>query len=313
MLVALFLYLIAPIAAIVGIGSQLGEIVAGMDRANEMLTQTREHPAPARTVSLGPLRGDVAFEDVRFSYGSTRSVVSDISFAAPAGTVTALVGPSGAGKSTLMNLLAAFYKPAAGRITVDGLDLSTVRLDTYRTQLGLVLQDDFLFAGSVAENISFSRPLATRAELIDAARAAHVDEFVERMADGYDTQIGAQGVQLSRGQRQRIAIARAVLADPRIFILDEATSTLDLESERHVQQALRALMKGRTTFVIAHRLATVRQAALILFIENGKIVERGTHESLLKLRKRYWELHQQQVLIERDLLPASGATAVAGP
>jgi subfamily B ATP-binding cassette protein MsbA len=302
MMVMFFAFLVNPISEIVGIGTQLGEVFAGMARANEVLCTPRETDNPARRHAMGTIRGDIAFENVQFSYDGKRPAVQGVSFVAPAGTVTALVGPSGAGKSTITLLLAAFHEPQGGRITVDGLNLTTIRLDTYRSQLGIVLQDDFLFAGSIAENVAYARPSASQEAILDACRAAHIDEFAERFEHKYDTHVGELGGLLSRGQRQRIAIARALLANPRILILDEPTSTLDAESERYVQESLRKLMAGRTTFVIAHRLATIRHADRILFIENGHVVESGTHESLIKLGRRYSQLHRQQLVIEREFL-----------
>jgi ABC-type multidrug transport system fused ATPase/permease subunit len=286
----------------VNIGTQLTEALAGMDRTREVLNEVPEGHDPSRTIAMGPVRGDVVFEQVHFSYDGEKCVIHDVSFHAAPGTVTALVGPSGAGKSTIINLLAAFHKPDVGRVLVDGADLSAVRLNTYRTHLGAVFQDSFLFDGTIAENIAFSNPLATRDEIVKACRIAHVDEFVERFECQYDTVVGERGVKLSGGQRQRVSIARAILADPRILILDEATSSLDSESEEFIQEGLKFLMKGRTTFVIAHRLSTVRQADQILVLEEGRILERGTHESLCRLGKRYWDLYTRQRGVEENLL-----------
>jgi len=224
----------------------------------------------------------------------------------PAGSVTALVGSSGSGKSTIIGLISAFHTPGSGRVTVDGVDLSTVRLDAYRTQLGVVLQDSFLFAGSIRENVAFSRPLATDAEVREACRIARVDEFADRFPDGLDTIVGVRGVKLSGGQRQRVSIARAILADPRILILDEATSSLDSESEAMIQEGLKYLMKGRTTFVIAHRLSTIRRADQILVVETGRVVERGTHEQLYAARGRYYDLYTKQHGLEANLFLAPG-------
>jgi subfamily B ATP-binding cassette protein MsbA len=255
---------------------------------------------------LGHINGTITFEDVDFSYEPGKPVLDDVSFDAQPGTVTALVGSSGSGKSTIIGLAAAFYKPTSGRVTVDGQDLSRVRLDSYRSALGVVLQDSFLFDGSIKENIAFSRPSATEEEILAACRIAHVDEFTERFADKYDTIIGERGVKLSGGQRQRVSIARAVLADPRILILDEATSSLDSESEAYIQQGLKYLMQGRTTFVIAHRLSTIRQADQILVVESGKILERGKHAELLALHGRYHDLYTRQHGLEENLFLAPG-------
>ncbi|HET8646386.1 MAG TPA: ATP-binding cassette domain-containing protein, partial [Vicinamibacteria bacterium] len=238
---------------------------------------------------------DVVFEDVGFAYAGAREVLQDISLEAPAGTVTALVGPSGAGKSTLVGLVAAFHAPTRGRVRVDGVDLATVTLGSYRRQLGVVLQETFLFDGTIRENVRFARPEATDDEVVHACRVARVDEFAERFEHGYETVVGERGVKLSMGQRQRVAIARAVLADPRILILDEATSSLDTESEQAIQAALGQLLAGRTTFAIAHRLSTVRRADQILVLEQGRIVERGTHDQLIARRGRYYEMHTRQL------------------
>jgi subfamily B ATP-binding cassette protein MsbA len=252
------------------------------------------------------VRGDIAFEHVDFAYETDKPVLKDVSFASPAGSVTALVGSSGSGKSTIIGLISAFHTPGSGRLTVDGVDLSTVRLDAYRTQLGVVLQDSFLFAGSIRENVAFSRPLATDAEVREACRIARVDEFADRFPDGLDTIVGERGVKLSGGQRQRVSIARAILADPRILILDEATSSLDSESEAHIQAGLQHLMAGRTTFVIAHRLSTIRRADQILVVEDGRIVERGTHATLYALNGRYRDLYDRQHGLEQNLFLAPG-------
>jgi subfamily B ATP-binding cassette protein MsbA len=244
--------------------------------------------------------GDVAFEDVRFSYVPGVEVLRGVSFHAPAGTTTALVGSSGSGKSTLIGLVMAFNRPQSGTIRIDGRDLDTLKLGDYRAELGIVLQDNFLFDGTVADTIGFSRPGATRAQIEAVGRIAHVDDFVGGFEKGYDTIVGERGVKLSGGQRQRIAIARAILADPRILILDEATSSLDSESEALIQDGLRTLRQGRTTFVIAHRLSTIRSADQILVLEHGQIVERGTHEELLRLDGRYRQLYDKQYNFERD-------------
>jgi len=290
--------LIAPVLQIVGIGSQMTEAFAGIDRMHEVLEEVPEDVDPERIHRIGPLVGHVIFEKVCFSYDSQKTILHQIDFSSVPGTVTALVGPSGSGKSTLIGLVAAFAKPAGGRILVDGIDLATVRLDSYRTQLGVVLQDNFLFDGTIRENILFGKPGADDPALREAARIAGVDEFTSRLDQGLDTVIGERGVKLSGGQRQRVAIARAILANPRILILDEATSSLDSESEAWIQQGLAALMRGRTTFVIAHRLSTIRGADQILVLEEGKITERGTHGQLLELRGRYFDLYTRQAGLE---------------
>jgi subfamily B ATP-binding cassette protein MsbA len=301
--VAFLAYLVNPVLQSVTIGTQLTEALAGLERTREVLNELPEDRDPARIVVMGQLQGEVTFERVCFSYEAGKRVIHDLSFHAPPGSITALVGPSGAGKSTIIKLLAAFHNPEQGRILVDSTDLATVRLDSYRTQLGVVLQDSFLFDGSIAENIAFSRPSATREEIIEACRIAHVDEFVDRLACKYDTVVGERGVKLSGGQRQRASIARAILANPRILILDEATSSLDSESEELIQEGLKFLMKNRTTVVIAHRLSTIRQADQILVLEQGRVVECGTHDSLCKLGRRYWSMYSRQRGIEENLLP----------
>ena len=306
MYTALMGFMVAPVAQIASIGTQLTEALAGLDRTRDVLEQNREDVDPGRTVVLPSIRGDVAFEHVDFAYEPGKPVLDDVSFESQPGSVTALVGSSGSGKSTMIGLVAAFYKPTAGRVRIDGIDLSTVRLDSYRPALGVVLQDSFLFDGSIRENIAFSHPDATEDEIMRACRIAHVDEFSERFADKYDTIIGERGVKLSGGQRQRVSIARAVLANPRILILDEATSSLDSESEAYIQQGLNYLMQGRTTFVIAHRLSTIRQADQILVVEAGKIVERGKHQELLALNGRYFDLYTRQHGLEENLFLAPG-------
>lgn len=299
-------FLVAPIMQVVSIGTQLTEALAGLERTHEILTERPEDRDPRRTVALPEIYGDVAFENVSFSYDGDRTVINDISFAAAPGTVTALVGSSGSGKSTIIGLISAFYVPTKGRVLVDGVDLSTVRLDSYRTRLGVVLQESFLFDGTIRENVAFSRPDATEEQLMRACQIARVDEFAESFADGYDTIVGERGVKLSGGQRQRISIVRAILAEPRILILDEATSSLDSESEALIQQGLGYLMQGRTTFVIAHRLSTIRRADQILVVEQGKIVERGTHEQLYHLHGRYYDLYTKQLGVESNLFLAPG-------
>ena len=299
-------FLIAPIFQIVSIGTQLTESLAGLERTREVLSEKPEDTDPRRTVALGVLHGDVVFEHVDFAYEADKQVLRQVSFTAAAGTVTALVGSSGSGKSTIIGLVTAFHSPGAGRITVDGKDLTTVRLDTYRTQLGVVLQDTFLFAGTIRENVAFSRPQASDEDIRPACRIARVDEFADRFADGLDTVVGERGVKLSGGQRQRVSIARAILADPRILILDEATSSLDSESEALIQAGLQHLMHGRTTFVIAHRLSTIRRADQILVVEDGRIVERGNHEALYQQAGRYRDLYDRQHGLEQNLFLAPG-------
>ena len=299
-------FLIAPVAQIVSIGTQLTEALAGLERTREVLRETREQDDPRRTLNLGPIEGTIRFEDVAFSYEAGKPVLYEVSFTSEPGTVTALVGPSGSGKSTIIGLVAAFYTPTTGTVYVDGVDLSTVRLDSYRTQIGVVLQDTFLFDGTIRENVQFARPQSTEAEVLEACRIARVDEFAERFEKGFDTIVGERGVKLSGGQRQRVSIARAILANPRILILDEATSSLDSESEALIQEGLRFLMKGRTTFVIAHRLSTIRRAEQILVIEGGRIVERGDHENLYAAHGRYFDLYTKQHGVEANLFLAPG-------
>ncbi|HVO62802.1 MAG TPA: ABC transporter ATP-binding protein [Terriglobales bacterium] len=299
-------FLVAPIMQIVSIGTQLTEAFAGLERTHELLSENAEDFDPRRTVSLGEINGDVEFQNVSFSYDGKRTVLDNVSFNAQTGTVTALVGSSGSGKSTTIGLISSFYVPTSGCILVDGVDLSTVRLDSYRTQLGVVLQESFLFDGTIRENVAFSRPDASTEEIMRACRIARVDEFAESFAGGYDTVVGERGVKLSGGQRQRISIARAILAEPGILILDEATSSLDSESEAMIQQGLSYLMQGRTTFVIAHRLSTIRRADQILVMEQGRIVERGTHQQLYAKRGRYYDLYTRQHGLESNLFLAPG-------
>src|ERR1700738_4786810 len=307
-------FLVAPIMQIVSIGTQLTEALAGLERTQEIMAERPEDRDPKRAVALRDIVGTVEFEDVSFSYDGQHEVLRDVSFRAEPGTVTALVGSSGSGKSTTIGLISAFYVPTKGRILVDGVDLSTVRLDSYRTRLGVVLQESFLFDGTIRENVAFSRPDASDEEIMRACRIARVDEFAESFADKYDTIVGERGVKLSGGQRQRISIARAILAEPRILILDEATSSLDSESEQMIQQGLSYLMQGRTTFVIAHRLSTIRRADQILVVEQGQIVERGTHEELYALRGRYFDLYTKQHGLESNLFlaPGEGDATTAG-
>ena len=290
----------APVVSIASIGTQISEAFAGLDRIREVRQMATEDELDRDRAPIVRVVGDVEFENVRFSYVPGVEVLRGVSFRAPAGTTTALVGSSGSGKSTLIGLVMAFHRPQAGAIRIDGRDLDTLRLRDYRVELGIVLQDNFLFDGTVADNIGFSKPGATRAEIEAAGGVAHCDEFVRGFEKGYDTVVGERGVKLSGGQRQRIAIARAILADPRILILDEATSSLDSESEAMIQDGLRTLRKGRTTFVIAHRLSTIRSADQILVVERGEIVERGTHEQLLALGGRYRQLYDKQYNFERD-------------
>jgi ABC-type multidrug transport system fused ATPase/permease subunit len=298
--------LIAPVTQIVSIGPQLTEALTGLERTREILSEKAEDATPGRNVQLGRIRGRVTFENVSFAYDADKQVLHDVSFESEPGTVTALVGPSGAGKSTIIGLIAAFYVPTAGRVVVDGVDLSQVRLDSFRTQLGVVLQETFLFDGTIRENIAFGRPDASEQEILAACHIARVDEFAEAFELNYDTIVGERGVKLSGGQKQRVSIGRAILADPRILILDEATSSLDSESEALIQDGLRYLMRGRTTFVIAHRLSTVRRADQILVIEAGHIIERGTHQSLYALGGRYYELYTKQYGTETNLFLAPG-------
>jgi subfamily B ATP-binding cassette protein MsbA len=303
--------LAAPLVQIASIATQLSEAFAGLDRIREVQRLATEDAGDAERRPLGLVRGDVDFEKVDFEYLPDAPVLRDVSFHAPAGTTTALVGASGAGKSTLIHLVLAFARPQRGRVLVDGEDLAEVRLHDYRAQVGVVLQDNFLFDGTVRENITYSRPDATDAEIREVARIAHAAEFVEGFADGYETVIGERGVKLSGGQRQRLAIARAILADPRILILDEATSSLDSESEALIQDALRALRKGRTTFVIAHRLSTIFSADQILVLDGGRIVERGTHRDLLARDGRYRSLYEAQYRVETDQFVNPGEDPLA--
>jgi ABC-type multidrug transport system fused ATPase/permease subunit len=303
---AMLAFMIAPMFQIVGIGTQLTEALAGLERTREVLRERPEDQDPRRTVSLPEITGQVIFDNVSFAYDAGKTILKDVSFRSEPGTVTALVGPSGSGKSTIIGLITAFHSPEAGTILVDGVDLSTVRLDSYRTQLGVVLQETFLFDGTIRENVAFARPHATEQQVMEACRIARVDEFAEGFEKKYDTIVGERGVKLSGGQRQRVSIARAILADPRILILDEATSSLDSESEALIQEGLKYLMQGRTTFVIAHRLSTIRRADQILVVEAGRIVERGTHEALYAAHGRYFDLYTKQHGIEMNLFLAPG-------
>jgi subfamily B ATP-binding cassette protein MsbA len=299
-------FLIAPILQIVSIGTQITEALAGLERTREILNENPEDELPSRTRTLDDIVGNLRFEDVEFAYEANKQVLHGVSFDSQPGTATALVGSSGSGKSTIIGLIAAFHVPTHGRVLVDDVDLATVRLSSYRTRLGVVLQDSFLFDGTIRENVAFSRPDASEEQILEACRIARVDEFAESFKDGYDTIVGERGVKLSGGQRQRISIARAILADPRILILDEATSSLDSESEALIQEGLQYLMRGRTTFVIAHRLSTIRRADQILVVEQGKIVERGNHAELLAEQGRYYELYTKQHAVESNLFLAPG-------
>ncbi len=298
--------LVAPVFQIVSIGTQITEALTGLERTREILNESIEDQDPTRTVVLPRIAGHVDFIDVHFSYEANKEVLHGISFDSAPGTVTALVGPSGSGKSTIIGLLSAFYKPSIGKVLVDGVDLSTVKLGSYRTQLGVVLQETFLFDGSIRENVSYARPNASEEDILAACRIARVDEFAETFDKKYDTLVGERGVKLSGGQKQRVSIARAILADPRILILDEATSSLDSESEALIQEGLRYLMRGRTTFVIAHRLSTIRRAEQILVVQDGSILERGTHEKLYAAHGRYYELYTKQHAVETNLFLAPG-------
>jgi subfamily B ATP-binding cassette protein MsbA len=296
----------APLVQIASIGTQITEAFAGLDRIREIRDMVGEDAEDAARRGVKEVVGEVAFERVTFEYSKNAPVLRDVSFRAKAGTTTALVGPSGSGKSTLIGLVMAFHRPLHGRVLVDGADLASMRLADYRSQLGVVMQDNFLFDGTVRENIAYSRPDATEDEVRMVARIAHCDEFVDKFEKGYDTVVGERGVKLSGGQRQRVAIARAILADPRILILDEATSSLDSESEALIRDGLRSLRHGRTTFVIAHRLSTIESADQILVMDQGEIVERGTHVELLANGGLYRQLYDRQYGIEKDVFVNPG-------
>ena len=303
---AFLAFMIAPIFQVVSVGTQLTEAVAGLDRTMEVLGEREEFADPTRTLVMPPIDGHVEFRDVQFAYETDKPVLHGVSFAAAPGTVTALVGSSGSGKSTIISLICAFHDPTAGRILVDDLDLAKVDLASYRAQLGVVLQESFLFDGTIRDNVMFSAPAATEDQFLHACRIARVDEFADRFDEGFETIVGERGVKLSGGQRQRISIARALLASPRLLILDEATSSLDSESEAMIQAGLNTLMLGRTTFVIAHRLSTIRKADQILVVEGGLIVERGSHSQLYERGGRYRELYDRQHGIEENLFLAPG-------
>jgi len=306
MYTSMLAFMVAPVVQVVNIGTQLSEALAGLERTRQILKERPEDEDPNRTIELPPIQGHVQFENVFFSYEENKPVLHGITFDSRPGTVTALVGSSGSGKSTIIGLVSAFHSPSSGQVLVDGFDLSKVQLASYRSQLGVVLQESFLFDGSIRENVGFSRPGATEAQIMEACRIARVDEFAANFPEKYDTIVGERGVKLSGGQRQRVSIARAILADPRILILDEATSSLDSESEALIQEGLSHLMQGRTTFVIAHRLSTIRRADQILVIEEGRVLERGNHQQLYAAQGRYYDLYTRQHAVESNLFLAPG-------
>lgn len=297
MFTTLLVFLVAPVVQMSNIGTQITEAFAGLDRMEEILNMEREEDDKNRTIELEDIKGDFVFSDISFEYQKGTEVVRNINFEAPSGSVTAFVGSSGSGKTTLAGIAGSFLHPKTGSITIDGIDMSKVTFNSFRSRLGVVLQDDFLFEGTIRENILFSKPEATNDEMTEAVKSAFVNEFSDRFDDGLETIIGERGVKLSGGQRQRVAIARALLANPKILILDEATSNLDTESEAFIQESLSKLMEGRTTFVIAHRLSTIRRADQILVVEKGEIVERGTHDDLIKKEGRYFDLYTYQARI----------------
>jgi subfamily B ATP-binding cassette protein MsbA len=306
MYTSMLAFMVAPVVQVVNIGTQISEALAGLERTRQILRERPEDQDPNRTLVLPPINGHVQFDKVFFSYEENKPVLHGISFDAHPGTVTALVGSSGSGKSTIIGLVSAFHSPTSGLVLVDDFDLSKVQLASYRSQLGVVLQESFLFDGSIRENVAFSRPGATEEQILEACRIARVDEFAVNFPEGFNTIVGERGVKLSGGQRQRVSIARAILADPRILILDEATSSLDSESEALIQEGLSHLMQGRTTFVIAHRLSTIRRADQILVVEHGQILERGNHQQLYAAKGRYYDLYTRQHAVESNLFLAPG-------
>ncbi len=306
MYTSMLAFMVAPVVQVVNIGTQISEALAGLERTRQIMKESPEDEDPNRTIVLPPIQGHVEFDHVFFSYEENKPVLHGISFDSRPGTVTALVGSSGSGKSTIIGLVSAFHSPTSGTVLVDGFDLSKVQLASYRSQLGVVLQESFLFDGTIRENVAFSRPGATEEQIMEACRIARVDEFALNFPQKFDTIVGERGVKLSGGQRQRVSIARAILADPRILILDEATSSLDSESEALIQDGLSHLMQGRTTFVIAHRLSTIRRADQILVVEQGLIVERGNHRQLYAAKGRYYDLYTRQHAVESNLFLAPG-------
>ena len=306
MYTSMLAFMVAPVVQVVNIGTQISEALAGLERTRQIMRERPEDEDPERTIALPPIQGHVQVANVEFAYEENKTVLHGVSFDAQPGTVTALVGSSGSGKSTIIGLVSAFHSPSKGLVLVDGYDLTKVQLGSYRTQLGVVLQESFLFDGSIRENVGFSRPDATEEQIMEACRIARVDEFAENFPQKYDTIVGERGVKLSGGQRQRVSIARAILADPRILILDEATSSLDSESEALIQEGLSHLMQGRTTFVIAHRLSTIRRADQILVIEQGLVLERGNHQQLYAAKGRYYDLYTRQHAVEANLFLAPG-------
>ena len=302
----LLAFMVAPVVQIVNIGTQVSEALAGLERTREILREVPEDEDPHRIAPIPKIQGHVQFDHVNFSYEPGKPVLNDVSFDSPPGTVTALVGSSGSGKSTMIGLITAFHAPDSGTVWVDRVDLSTVKLAGYREQLGVVLQESFLFDGSIRDNVGYSRPDASEEQILEACRIARVDEFALNFPEGYGTVVGERGVKLSGGQKQRVSIARAILADPRILILDEATSSLDSESEALIQAGLNHLMRGRTTFVIAHRLSTIRRADQILVVEGGQIIERGNHQQLYALGGRYYDLYTRQHGVEANMFLAPG-------